>query len=77
MYLKCIHVHSNECSKYMYVMEQNNTIHYNLYAYLNVQQRVTILWFEITAFPIARAVLNLTRAKKILKAAARLASEKS
>ena len=57
-------MHSNECSKYMYVMEQNNTIHYNLYAYLNVQQRVTILWFEIAAFPIARAVLNLTRAKK-------------
>ena len=75
MYLKYIHMHSNECSKYMYVMEQNNTIHYNLYAYLNVQQRVTILGFEITAFPIARAVLNLTRAK-ILKAAARLASEK-
>jgi hypothetical protein len=33
--------------------------------------------FELTGCPIARAVLNLTRASKILKAAARWASEKS
>ena len=35
-------MHSNECSKYMCVMEQNNKIHYNLYTHKNVQQRVTI-----------------------------------
>jgi hypothetical protein len=33
--------------------------------------------FEITGCPIACAVLNLTLASKILKAAARWASEKS
>ena len=35
-------MHSNECSKYMCVMEQNNNIHCNLYTHINVQQMVTI-----------------------------------
>jgi hypothetical protein len=35
-------MHSNECSKYMCIMEQNNNIHYNLYTHINVQPRVTI-----------------------------------
>ena len=35
-------MHSNECSKYMCVMGQNNNIHYNLYTHINVQPRVTI-----------------------------------
>jgi hypothetical protein len=42
MHLQCIHMHSNECSKYMCVMEQNNKINYNLYTHINVQKRVTI-----------------------------------
>jgi hypothetical protein len=35
-------MHSNECSKFMCVMEQNHKINYNMYTYINVQQRVTI-----------------------------------
>ena len=43
MHLKCVHMHSNEWSKYMCVMEQKKPIHYNLYTHnINVQQRVTI-----------------------------------
>ena len=33
MHFKCIHIHSNECSENMCVIEQSDTIHYNLYTH--------------------------------------------